>query len=183
MVRKADEVHVKLFKGAARAVVEVALLEEELKKAHQLIEENQWGKDEGYHIIFANGLHYLCGERDLRSLNCDHDALAGEVQRLSKELMDLHSKYAVMKFNAFQLIQTNQTLEFNLVGLRKSEELSTYRLKKFREDEESLRKELRSLRQENKQLRQRLATLEGQAELPRPEPSFIRKLLHHLGRG
>jgi septal ring factor EnvC (AmiA/AmiB activator) len=152
--------YAELFKGASATTVEVPLLEETLRDAKGLIEEQKWDEKEGLQIIFANGLYYLRGERNLGSLNCNDDALAREVERLTEELMDMHSKYAVMKFRAYALNEAKQALEFNVTGLDTENRWASARLWQFRADEERMQKELEALRAENERLRQRLAEFE-----------------------
>jgi chromosome segregation ATPase len=149
-----------LFKGTSATTVEVPLLEETLRDARALIEGEKWDEQEGQQIIFANGLYHLRGERSLGRLSCDHDALAREVERLMEELMDMHSKYAVMKFRAYTLNEAKQALEFNVSGLDTENRWSTARLWQFRADEERMQNELEALHAEDRRLRQRLAELE-----------------------
>jgi len=152
-----------LFKDAKTIMVEMAILEETYRDALALIKENNWDELEGLQIVFANGLYYLRGEKQLSGLGREREDVEREVQRLSAELIDMYSKYAVMKFRAYTLNEAKQTLEFNVTGLNTENRWSTARLKKFREDEEELRRELEALRTENERLRQRLLQFEGPA--------------------
>lgn len=161
-------------------LIEIRIHSEMLKEANRLIGENGWEVDEGLRIIFANGLFYLLGRRRLEGLDGGQADLAEEVKRLTAELMDMQSKYAVMKFRAFTLQQDNQTLEFQNTGLRGENRMAMSRLTKFREDEQALTAELSRLRAENERLRQRLGLVEGDATLPRPRPSLVRRLLPWL---
>lgn len=171
------EMHSELFKDASTTLIEIRVLSEMLKEANQLIGENRWEVDEGQRIIFANGLNYLRGQKRIEGLDGHDGGLAAEVERLTKELMDMQSMYAVMKFRAFSAEQAKQTLEFNVVGLEGENRWSGERIKKFREDEGLLRAEVDRLRQENEQLRQRLSVLEGTAVVPPPKASLMRRLL------
>jgi septal ring factor EnvC (AmiA/AmiB activator) len=154
------EMYAELFKGVSATTVEVPLLKETLRDARALIEQEKWDETEGLQIIFANGLYYLREERSLSKLSCDHDALAREVERLTRDLMDMHSMYAVMKYRAYTLSEAKQGLEFNITGLEVENRWSTSRLWQFRADEEEMRKELDALRTQNERLRQRLAQFE-----------------------
>ena len=174
------EMHSELFDDASTTLIEVRVLGETLREANHLIGENGWKVDEGLRIIFANGLYYLRGQKRIEGLDGYESGLAAEVERLSKELMDMQSMYAVMKFRAFSLEQAKQTLEFNVVGLEGENRWSGERMKKFREDEELIRAEVDRLRQENEQLRQRLSVLEGTAEPPPPETGLVRRLLRRV---
>ncbi|MBI2913970.1 MAG: hypothetical protein HYY03_08625 [Chloroflexi bacterium] len=173
-----------LFKGAKVATFELPLLEETLSEARALIGENGWPEQEGLQIIFANGVYYLLGEKCLRGAATDATHQAAEVERLTAELMEMHSKYAVMKFRAFTLQQAKQTLEFNVVGLERENRWSGERLRQFRQDEEQLRAELRAVRAERDALRQWLASHEGSAPVQAPGQSKGRlgALLRRLGR-
>ena len=94
MSQDTREMYADLFKGASATTVEVPLLEETLRDARALIEEQKWDEQEGLQIIFANGLYYLRGERSLGRLCCDHDALAREVERLTEEQKELEALHA-----------------------------------------------------------------------------------------
>jgi len=172
------EMYADLFKGASTVTIEVLLLKETLRDAKPLIEEQKWSEQEGLQIIFANGLYYLRGERQLQHLPARTDGLAAEVERLTTELMDMHSKYAVMKFRAYTLNEAKQALEFNVTGLETENRWSTARLWQFRADEERMQKELDALRAENERLRQRLAELEA----PEAEPTTQRRRQPLLAR-
>lgn len=161
------EMYAELFKGVSATTVEVPLLKETLRDARALIEEQKWDETEGLQIILANGLYYLRGEKQLQGLSGGTDGLAAEVERLSRDLMDMHSMYAVMKYRAYTLSEAKQALEFNVTGLETENRWSTSRLWQFRADEERMQKELDALRAENEDLRQRLAEFEA----PEAEPA------------
>jgi hypothetical protein len=50
------EMYAELFKGVSATTVEVPVLEETLRNATALIEQEKWNETEGLQIIFANGL-------------------------------------------------------------------------------------------------------------------------------
>lgn len=174
------EMYADLFTGMESDAVQMSLSKDVLDQARKLAEENGWSEEEAVQIIFANGLFYLLEQQRLAGLDGQGPDLAAEVRRLTAELMDLQSKYAVMKFRAFTLQQDNQTLQFQNTGLRAENGMAMSRLDKFREDEELLRAELRRIQQENDQLCRRLALLEGEIEVPPTRPSLIRRLLPWL---
>lgn len=175
------EMYAGLFSGMEADSVQVSMSKDVLDRARMLAEENAWSEDEAAQIIFANGLFYLLGQRCLHSPNGDNRDLAEEVRRLTAELMDMQSKYAVMKFRAFSLQQDNQTLEFQNTGLRAENGMAMSRLDKFRKDEETLRAQIRLLQQDNERLRERLAILEGSTEVP-SRRSLVRRVLPWLRR-
>ena len=174
------EMYANLFKGVSATTVEVPLLEETLRNATALIEQEKWDDTEGLQIIFANGLNYLRGNQSLRTLNCNDEPLAREVERLSRDLMDMHSMYAVMKYRAYTLSEAKQALEFNVTGLEVENRWSTSRLWQFRADEEQMQKELEALRGENERLRQRLAQFqapEGEPARQQPRKPLLARVL------
>ncbi len=176
------EMYSHLFDGARTCEVQLRALDERYSQAMALCRENDWPEQEGLLIIFANGLHYLRGEKYLQGLDDSPDHLATEVKRLTDELMNVQSMYSVMKFRAYLLNQDNQALEFQNTALKTENRWSGARLRQFREDEELLRVELAKVKQESEQLRKQLAVLEGTAEPAPPEPGFAQKLLRRLGR-
>jgi|FLYL01.1.fsa_nt_gi hypothetical protein len=177
MDEKSREMYSSLFEGMAAETVKVGLSNEVLEQVRRLAEENGWAEEEALRIILANGLFYLLGEQRLAELNLRDSELGVEVTRLTAELMDAQSKYAVMKFRAFTLQQDNQALEFQNTALRVENGMAMSRLDKFREDEELLRAELRRLQNENEQLRRRASALAEPAEAPSSRPSLVRRLL------
>lgn len=177
----AQEMYSELFKDTATTLVEIRALAETIKEAHELIGENGWEVDEGLRIIFANGISYLRGHKRVEGLEGLGGAAALEVKRLTTELMDAQSKYAVMKFRAYTLDQAKQALEFNIVALETENVWSGERLKMFRDDEELLRAELRTVKAEREELRQRVALLGAPPSVP-ARRGLLRTLLPLFGR-
>lgn len=139
---------------ASKASVEIYILQDDLARACRLIEENEWGQEEGLLNIFVSGLYYLLGERRLQAIGSDHASATEEMERLIKDLMLYQSMYSVMKYRAFTLGEEKYVLEGNVSGLRAADRFSNERLKIFRRDEEMLRARLAELEEENSRLRQ-----------------------------
>jgi len=167
----------RLFEGAAAAQVSIALLEDEVRRAEELIRANGWQREEGMHILFANGLAYLEGTARLRQAE-GSDGTTAELERLTRELIDMQSKYAVMKFRAFTLDQAKQALEMNVTGLEAENRASGRRIWKFRADEEQLKNEIRQLRAENERLRQEAGVLRGEIDPTSARPGVLRRVLN-----
>lgn len=184
MARKGDsgEMYKDLFQGVAQATVSIPLLQEHLEQANTLIRANGWSDEEGLRIIFINGLRYLVGQAYLNALGGDESTLAQEIQRLTSELMDVQSKYAVMKFRAYTLDQAKQALEMNVTGLEAENRLSASRLWKFHADEEILRNQIRELQAENQRLAQQVAALKGEADPPSRPGGALRRMLQNIRR-
>jgi DNA repair exonuclease SbcCD ATPase subunit len=174
------EMYADLFEGVSPTSIQVPVLQEVANQARKLAEENGWSEEDAFQILFAHGLYYLLGEQRLQGSDGHEADAVAEVKRLTAELMDMQSKYAVMKFRAYTLNEAKQSLEFNLVGLETENRWSGERLKKFREDEELLKAKLSRVNEEIEQLRQRLAVLEGTAPPPLPRPGVVRRLLQRL---
>ena len=167
--RDRKEMYQNLFDGVSTIAIDFPLLEEELAQADEIIAANQWARAEGLHIIFALGLEYLKADGYLRGLDDNGDGLAEEVARLTRDLIDSQSKYAVMKFRAFTLDQAKQALEMNVTGLETENRWSGQRIWQFRADEEVLKSRVKGLEAEIQALRARIAMLEGD-EPPAPPP-------------
>jgi hypothetical protein len=169
MARKGEgnEMYKDLFKGVSTTTIPIPVLLEELEKAKVLFADNKWSEEEGTQIIFANGLAALQGMARLQEVSGTDGAFGSELERLTRELMDMQSKYAVMKFRAFTLDQAKQALEMNVTGLQVENRASGSRIWKFRADEEMLKGELHQLKAENERLGREIAVLRGEAE---PEP-------------
>src|SRR6266542_1203823 len=130
MARKGNrgEMYKDLFSGVSITTVSIPLLAEELKQAKELTQANKWSEEEGLQIIFANGLSYLLGEARLTALNGSDVLLAEELKKVTDALMDMQSKYAVMKFRAYTLDEAKQGLQMNVTGLELENRMSASRL-------------------------------------------------------
>jgi len=160
---------------ASKTTVEVSVLAEQIAKARGLAQENGWDEEEGYRIIFLNGLHFLLGDRSLQAFDGDHDSLGREVERVTRELMEYQSMYAAMKYKAFTLSEEKYVLEGNVSGLEASDRFSIARLRMFRRDEEALRARLVELEEENARLRQDLGVDETAIRLRRDDQEVRRR--------
>jgi len=101
--------------------VEVEMLDDERRRALELIRERGWDQGEGLHSIFSRGLVALEHEgetqqhegRRLIEMKTPEEREAFLLARLN----DLESKYSVMKFTAFNALRQNDTLKMNVTGL------------------------------------------------------------------
>lgn len=158
--------------------VEIRMLDDELARAERLVERNEWAPREGLHIIFSHGLVALerGGDADpevdgrrLLDMNGAEERQRFLLARLSR----LESKYAVMKFTAFNAIRDNETLKMNVTGLTVE-----YR---------ALAGQNAYLRSREDELRARVADLESRlrerpAPARRPRWAVLRELLRELVR-
>lgn len=101
----------------------------------RVIAEHEWERDDGLRYFLAAGLAYVQGQTQLAALGHADADLAAEVRRLQGGRMAVESRYAVMKFRAFNFMQAAKILEIKLNGCRS---------------------ELAALRQANAGLRERL---------------------------
>jgi hypothetical protein len=151
--REMEEIGDRLFAGVRKRRIEIELLEETYQQALELLRANHWDEAEGLLIIFANGLAFLRGERQLMELAPTTGATGEAWQRLMDELIHLQSMYSVMKFRAFVLQQDNEALGFQNTGYREENRALVRRLERSRADEERLRARIRELEEENERLR------------------------------
>ncbi|GIW09094.1 MAG: hypothetical protein KatS3mg061_0151 [Dehalococcoidia bacterium] len=164
--------------------VELHLLEETYQAAQELIAAEHWSEEAGLLTIFAAGLAFLRGERELAQLSQGEPALRAEVNRLLQRLVACEGQYAVMKFRAFSLKRDNRVLEMHEAGLRGENELSRVRLEQFRRQESQLRAELARLQAENERLRRAQPLASASPQQPTREGgvrSGFRRLLRNLG--
>jgi len=145
----------RFLEGTSLHHVEFDVLEETYGKALDLIRENQWEEDEGFAIIFVNGLEYLRAERAILQLNQEglEAKMADELQRTFAQLLDESSKYAAMKFRAYQLSQDNQILEMREAGLRGELAMAEQCMKILRQEAEQMEARIRELETENHRLK------------------------------
>jgi hypothetical protein len=180
---KQQENQSNLFEGAEAAEVAIKLLAEELAQARKLASEQGWDDEaEGMHIIFSNGLSYLQGLVRMEQIAKSNGDAPAEIERLTQELMDYQSKYAVMKFRAFLLQDARDALEMHVTGLKTENKWSASRLWQFRADEERLKIELVAAQAEVAALTQRLAVLTGDAPPPPPPKGLWARIRGFLGR-
>lgn len=139
------------------AAVEVEMLDDERKRALDLIRERGWQIAEGLHSIFSRGLVALEHEGETQQHEgkrlIDMKTPQEREAFLLARLNDLESKYSVMKFTAFNALRENETLKMNVTGL--SNEYG------------ALSTQNRYLRDREDELRARIAELEA---LLRPAP-------------
>lgn len=95
-----------------------------------ILTENEWERDDGLRHLLAAGIAYAQGRAQLAALNHPDADLAAEVRRLQAERMQVESRYAVMKFRAFNFMQAAKVLEMKLNACRSEIEL----LRKANED-------------------------------------------------
>jgi hypothetical protein len=80
----------------------------------QIIEENEWERDEGLRYILAAGRAYVQVSAETARLeHPDADRAVG-MQKFQQELIDMRSQLAVMKYRAFHFMQAVRLLEMKL---------------------------------------------------------------------
>ena len=137
------------------ASVEVRMPADIKQEAETIVERESWG-EEGLLRIFATGLAYLKGERQVSEIS--EAALDPErrmdAQRAVKLLLDESSRFATLRFKAYRMAEDNQTLSMRAIGWQRDAEMLSARVKTFREDEDRLKARIRELEYETERLRQ-----------------------------
>lgn len=148
------EAEVARIKDVEATTLEIGLTQEVKDQADRLIAEEGWG-DDGYLRVFATGVAFLRGERQVSRLSGDAlDAATKEdAERAVKQLMEESSRFAVLRFKAYRMAEDNQTLAMHETAWRADAEMLQQRVKRFRDEEEALRARIRELEAENAQLR------------------------------
>jgi len=132
-----DQFQRDFFPNTERHTLTFDILSDDWETLQKLFTQNEWEPDDGPRYVLATGLAYAQGQARLAELNHPQADLAAEVKRLQNERMTVESRYAVMKFRAFSLMQAVKLLEMKL---------------------NACRSKLEVLRTVNAQLRQRLET-------------------------
>ncbi|MHB8630952.1 MAG: hypothetical protein ACYC9W_03390 [Candidatus Limnocylindria bacterium] len=112
-----------VFLEAERAPVSVAIqmLDDERDRALDIVRRNEWPEAEGLHSIFSRGLvalEHAAGAQEHAGTRLIDMKTPEERDRfLLARLNDLESKYAVMKFTAYNALKDNGSLKMNVTGL------------------------------------------------------------------
>jgi uncharacterized protein YlaN (UPF0358 family) len=177
----------RLQEGVSVRTVQLEILEEAYQSAMSLAESNGWAEADALRIVFANGLAFLAGEASLAKIERCHlpEEALEDLNRVVRELQQVSSRYASLRFKAFRMSQDNEILSMREAGLQGELELAKHRLTLFRQDEEALKQRLSTLERENAVLHQRLTTLEPVASQSEDGPPARRAWLARLlpGRG
>lgn len=136
---EADAMHV--FVGMTVEQIKMELATELRREIGQLCAAHGWSEDEGLRIVFASGLSVLAHEERMRRLSAGRVNLEAEIGRLERRYMEVESRYAVMKYQAYTLGRDRQILEMNQTGLQVELVGMRQRLLQCRADMERLRTE------------------------------------------
>jgi hypothetical protein len=165
------ETDVARIKDLAVSTIEIELPEDLRRAADRMIADEEWD-EYGYLRIFATGLTFLRGERQLAHLSGDalDPATKADAERAVKQLMEESSRFAVLRFKAYRMAEDNQVLAMHENAWRADAEMLQQRVKRFREDEEALRTRIRTLEDENAALRLRLGADPDRTQAPAVAP-------------
>jgi hypothetical protein len=146
----------KFFPGAEMVSVDVKVLQETYAEMTSIIQRNGWSLEKGLRILLCQGLGYAKGRLVL-------EAQDEERRSLAVRTAECESLYAVMKFEAFHLMQDNQTLEMRESALRNADRMSVHTIQRLRTENDALRSELEMLRVEMGKLREKGLALQAPA--------------------
>jgi len=101
--------------------IEIEMLDDERTRAIDLLRERGWAIAEGLHSIFSRGLvaldHGAQSQAHEGMRLIDMKTPEDRERFLLARLNDLESKYAVMKFTAYNALRDNESLKMNVTGL------------------------------------------------------------------
>ncbi|HML20958.1 MAG TPA: hypothetical protein PKD09_04875 [Aggregatilinea sp.] len=80
----------------------------------QIIEENEWERDEGLRYILAAGRAYLQTSAEMAHPDDPEADRVPEPQKSQREMIDMRGQLAVMKYRAFHYMQAVRILEMKL---------------------------------------------------------------------
>ena len=102
------------FADAGMRHIEFQLPKDIWRELQEEFAENGWTEQEGLTFLLKAGLRAVRNEKILGDIkNNESDALS-ELRRMQMEQLLLEGRYAVMKYRAFQLLQTVKALEWKL---------------------------------------------------------------------
>jgi len=99
-----DNFRREFFPNTERHALTFDITSDDWDALQQVLAENEWERDEGLRQLLAAGIAYAQGQAQLAALDHPDADLAAEVRRLQGERMRVESRYAVMKFRAFNFI-------------------------------------------------------------------------------
>lgn len=139
------------------------------EQAERIIDAEQLGR-EGLLHIFATGVGFFRGERQLREISADalNPAKRTDLERTVKLLMEESTHYATLRFKARRMAEDNQILAMREAAWRADAELLKQRIDVFRADEQPLKARIAELEAENARLRQQVPAAGSKAEPPTP---------------
>jgi len=102
------------FSGVELEHIEFDILSDQWQALQAEIAENEWSIDEGLRYILAAGLAVIQNQQTWEDIESKKADLGSELKRMQAERMQLDGRYAVMKFRAYQFMQTEKILEMKL---------------------------------------------------------------------
>ncbi|MBN1451623.1 MAG: hypothetical protein JW963_11460 [Anaerolineales bacterium] len=103
------------FADTERRTLTLDITSEDWAGLCQVIEENEWEQDEGLRYILAAGRAYIQTAALVTSPDdLSADERAGGLQRFQREIVEMRSQFAVMRYRAFYFMQAVQLLEMKL---------------------------------------------------------------------
>lgn len=166
------------FAGAEKVTLEVEILKETYEEIQAAIKHNSWEPEEGLRILLTLGLGYAQGQQ---LIEADDETRA----HLAKQLNQMASELAVMKFRTFSFMRDNQTLEMRMGALQNSVIGLEGVVQRLRPERDAFKQEMEQLRADLAACRERLA----QFESGQPEPvlstnsGLIKRFKNLLRRG
>ena len=109
-----DKFEKDFFEGAQVEHIQLDLLNDQWIALLTEFAENEWSVEEGMHYILAAGLHAIQNENVLREIESGGLDPLSELNKLQLERARLESRYAVMKYRTYQLLQAVKVLEWKL---------------------------------------------------------------------
>lgn len=110
-----EDFRLQFFPKTEPYTLTLEITSEEWAGLHQVIEENGWEQDNGLRYILAAGRAYI---QTAALAASPDDPSTGErvndLQRFQREMVEMRSQLAVMKYRAFYFMQAVQLLEMKL---------------------------------------------------------------------
>ena len=163
--------------------VEIAMPRDIREEAERIIDEQQLG-EAGLLHVFATGVAYLRGERQISQISADalDPEKRADLERAVKLLMEESTRFATLRFKASRMAEDNQILSMRETGWRTEALALEQRNKVFREDEDRLKARIAELQAENALLKAQLPDPDGSAPAPPRRNGLFDGLLHRWRR-
>ncbi|MHB8533428.1 MAG: hypothetical protein ACYC9X_13930 [Dehalococcoidia bacterium] len=163
--------------------VEIKMPRDVRQEAERIIDERQLG-EEGLLHVFATGVAYLRGERQISQISADalDPEKRADLDRAVKLLLEESTHFATLRFKASRMAEDNQILAMREAGWRTEALSLEQRNKVFREDEDRLKARIAELQAENALLKAQLPDPEGSEPAPLRRDGLFGGLLRRWRR-
>jgi hypothetical protein len=143
--------------------IEVTVASDTADEIERLIAQRGWERDEGLRLILAGGFGYCTGVNTVQAIAAGTMS-AEDLQGLVSRSMEMESRFAALRFRAFQLEVANRNWELSTGAIQAENDGLRFMVRQLRD-------EIAALETQIKQQERKTATLQTEVERQRALPS------------